>query len=55
MELTIDYLDLAIPEVNRKVTRLDQFRHTGYCNNQFKHDFHSENPIQTQLQISLYL
>ena len=32
MEGNVEYLDLAIPNVNRKVTRLDQFKHNCYFN-----------------------
>ena len=58
MGVTIEYLDLAIPNVDRKVTRLDQFRHNCYFNNQFKHNTHGENPHSnsiTDILISLGL
>ena len=44
MNLNIDYLDLALPETNRKITKIEQFTHKCYFNNQFKHSMHGENP-----------
>ena len=43
MQLKVEHLDLAIPTVDRKVTKLDQFRHNYYFTNQFKHNIHSDN------------
>ena len=43
MNLNIDYLDLALPETNRKITKIEQFTHKCYFNNQFKHSMHEEN------------
>ena len=43
MEFTVEYLDLAMPKIDRKVTRIDQFTHKYYFNNQFKRNIHSDN------------
>ena len=44
MEFTIDYLDLALPMTNRKITKIEQFIHNCYFTNQFRHNMHGENP-----------
>ena len=44
MNLNIDYLDLALREINRKIAKVEQFTHKYYFNNQFKHSMHGENP-----------
>ena len=55
MGVTIEYLNLAIPIVNRKVTKLYQFRHNCYFNNQFKHNIHGENPHLNSIKDILIL
>ena len=49
MELTVEYLDLAIPKVDRKVTKVDQFTDKCYFTNQFRHNMHSDNPQQNTI------
>lgn len=46
MELQIEYLDLAIPNNCKKITKLEQFRHKCYfnkTNTNFHHELHSDN------------
>ena len=58
MDLTIEHLDLAVPKVDRKVTKLVQLKHNCYCSSQFKHNIHNDNPhlnTITYILISLSL
>ena len=51
-------MEIAIPKVDRKVTKLEQFKHNSYFTNQFKHNMHSDNPhlnTITDIWISLGL
>ena len=44
MNHNIDYLDLALPMTNRKITKIEQFTHNCYFTNQLIHNMHGENP-----------
>lgn len=46
MELEIEYLDLAIPNIGIKIVKLEKFKHKCYFNNyknSFHHSMHQEN------------
>ena len=44
MDVTIEYLDLALPMINGIITKVEQFIHDGYFTSQFEHNMHGENP-----------
>ena len=44
MDFIIEYLELAIPKIERRITRIEQFTHNSYFTNQFKHNMHGDNP-----------
>ena len=46
MDFTIEYLNLAMPKIYRKITKVEQFTHNCYFTNQFKHNMHGESTVK---------
>ena len=43
MNSTLEYLDLALPRVEKKIIKKDQFAHKCYFLETFKHNLYGEN------------
>ena len=40
IEFTLEYLDLALPKIEKKIVKLDQFSHKCYFTKTYKHTLH---------------
>ena len=43
MGFSLEYLDLALPTVEKKIIKKEQFSHKCYFSKTFKHNLHGEN------------
>ena len=43
MDFNIDYLDLVLPKIEKKIIKIEQFTHKCYFANSFKHNMHGDN------------
>ena len=43
MNFNLEYMDLALPKVEKKIVKVEQFSHKCYFLNSFKHNLHGEN------------
>ena len=54
MDFTLEYLDLALPRIEKKIVKVEQIFHKCYFSKTFKHNLHGEN-MQLNSSIDLVI